>query len=324
MAERVRVPIYPTRNLATEIDPGAREILPGTNITFTTAADGTITINAPGALGGTVTSVGASGSTGLTIGGTNPVTTSGTITFTLSANLQAWSGVTVASKANLAGPAFTGVPTAPTAAPGTNTTQLATTAFVQAAAGNYVLKTGDTMSGALQVNSTITSNNVITSTGGIVRAQGFGGASDSGVYYFGNAALDNWIYKQSGTNSLQFRFGSPAVQATLNTAGTILTDSSTIASGYVRKAGDTMTGNLIVAGADMYSYRAGGTTGVVFLNSAGTRYVYFNGANYVMPGSALNLDSGVNLGSGGRLLSKVSLGTAAPGALANGELYLRY
>lgn len=32
-----------------------------------------------------------------------------------------------------ASPAFTGVPTAPTAAPGTNTTQLATTAFVQAA-----------------------------------------------------------------------------------------------------------------------------------------------------------------------------------------------
>jgi hypothetical protein len=37
-----------------------------------------------------------------------------------------------ALKANLAGPAFTGVPTAPTAAVGTNTTQIATTAFVQA------------------------------------------------------------------------------------------------------------------------------------------------------------------------------------------------
>ena len=35
-------------------------------------------------------------------------------------------------KANLAGPTFTGVPAAPTAAAGTNTTQLATTAFVQA------------------------------------------------------------------------------------------------------------------------------------------------------------------------------------------------
>lgn len=37
------------------------------------------------------------------------------------------------SKANLASPALTGVPTAPTAATGTNSTQLATTAFVQTA-----------------------------------------------------------------------------------------------------------------------------------------------------------------------------------------------
>jgi hypothetical protein len=39
----------------------------------------------------------------------------------------------VASKADLNSPAFTGVPTAPTASSGTNTTQLATTAFVTAA-----------------------------------------------------------------------------------------------------------------------------------------------------------------------------------------------
>ena len=36
------------------------------------------------------------------------------------------------TKAPLASPAFTGVPTAPTATVATNTTQLATTAFVQA------------------------------------------------------------------------------------------------------------------------------------------------------------------------------------------------
>lgn len=40
------------------------------------------------------------------------------------------------AKAPLASPALTGTPTAPTAAPGTNTTQLATTAFVQAAFGS--------------------------------------------------------------------------------------------------------------------------------------------------------------------------------------------
>ena len=46
----------------------------------------------------------------------------------------------VALKADLASPALTGTPTAPTAAQGTNTTQLATTAYVQAelTAGNYL------------------------------------------------------------------------------------------------------------------------------------------------------------------------------------------
>ncbi len=39
----------------------------------------------------------------------------------------------LAAKAPLASPTLTGVPAAPTAAPGTNTTQLATTAFVTAA-----------------------------------------------------------------------------------------------------------------------------------------------------------------------------------------------
>jgi hypothetical protein len=40
----------------------------------------------------------------------------------------------LALKANLASPALTGTPTAPTAAPGTNSTQIATCAFVEAAA----------------------------------------------------------------------------------------------------------------------------------------------------------------------------------------------
>lgn len=50
----------------------------------------------------------------------------------------------LALKANLASPALTGTPTAPTAAAGTNTTQIATTAFVQSAmstGGQYVTYT---------------------------------------------------------------------------------------------------------------------------------------------------------------------------------------
>jgi hypothetical protein len=52
-----------------------------------------------------------------------------------SANLDSWSALAPAVKADLASPTFTGVPAAPTAAGGTNTTQIATTAFVQSALG---------------------------------------------------------------------------------------------------------------------------------------------------------------------------------------------
>jgi hypothetical protein len=55
----------------------------------------------------------------------------------------------VALKAPLASPALTGTPTAPTASNGTNTTQIATTAFVQTALGSYLPLAGGTLTGAL-------------------------------------------------------------------------------------------------------------------------------------------------------------------------------
>lgn len=72
--------------------------------------------------------------------GTAPLTVTST---TVVANLHATNsdqlgGTAAASYALLASPAFTGTPAAPTAAPGTNTTQIATTAFVQAATGALV------------------------------------------------------------------------------------------------------------------------------------------------------------------------------------------
>lgn len=55
-----------------------------------------------------------------------------------------------------AGPTFTGVPAAPTAAPGTNTTQIATTAFVTAAAGADLPLSGGTMTGGIGFSATNT------------------------------------------------------------------------------------------------------------------------------------------------------------------------
>lgn len=58
----------------------------------------------------------------------------------------------IASKANLTSPAFAGVPTAPTAAAGTNTTQVATTAFVTPALQSlYPI-------GSIYINAGVTTN----------------------------------------------------------------------------------------------------------------------------------------------------------------------
>lgn len=72
--------------------------------------------------------------------------------------------------------------------------------------------------------------------------------------------------------------------------------SGNVSANYVPLAGGTMTGGLAVSGTgsiqlattgDITCYRSGGTTGVIFLNQAGTRYVYFDGTNYNMPGADL-------------------------------------
>ena len=86
----------------------------------------------------------------------------------------------IATKAPLASPALTGIPSAPTASSGTNTTQLATTAFVQAAvsgAGSYNDAAVDT-----HLNTGTASTNEVLSWNGsdydwIAQSGGGGGAS---------------------------------------------------------------------------------------------------------------------------------------------------
>jgi hypothetical protein len=77
----------------------------------------------------------------------------------------AFAAAIAALKANLASPTFTGVPAAPTAAPGTNTTQLATTAFVAAVQ-------------ALLPKEYFSPNQAIVLTGTGAVAHGLGGLPD--------------------------------------------------------------------------------------------------------------------------------------------------
>ncbi|RGE46128.1 hypothetical protein DZC30_05000 [Comamonas testosteroni] len=72
------------------------------------------------------------------------------------------------AKAPLASPALTGTPTAPTAADGTSTTQLATTAFVQNAVGGYLAK--GVTGGTVTLTEAEASNPVIALTGTLTSA----------------------------------------------------------------------------------------------------------------------------------------------------------
>jgi hypothetical protein len=65
---------------------------------------------------------------------------------------------------------------------------------------------------------------------------------------------------------------------------------------YLPATGGTVYGTMTVSYGHIMSYRAGGTTGVVYLSS-GDRYFYYDGSNYVFGTDALNTAAGRVWGS---------------------------
>jgi hypothetical protein len=169
----------------------------GTVATPTTTPAITLTTTVTGLLKGNI-----SGAIVAAVAGTDYLTPTG--------NGSGLTGLTVSQvsgAAPLASPTFTGIPAAPTAAPGTNTTQLATTAFVEAAvagggwpsvngsgAGNlaaHITNTGDTTGYTLNDGG----------TGGItLETTGTGGST--GVYLSGGAAAAGITITDASTNGV--------------------------------------------------------------------------------------------------------------------------
>jgi hypothetical protein len=96
----------------------------------------------------------------------------------------------ITTKADLNNPNFTGTPTVPTAPAGTNTTQVASTAFVQAIAGNLgtmseqdsdaVAITGGTIAGTTINGNVVGSNSVGART---VSTSAPSGGSNGDIWY---------------------------------------------------------------------------------------------------------------------------------------------
>lgn len=128
----------------------------------------------------------------------------------------------IATKADLSSPAFTGAPTAPTAAYGTNTLQVATTAFVATAVG------------ALGTISTQNANNVSIS-GGTINGAVIGGttpAAITGTTISGSTfATTNWTVTESG-GVLYFKYGG-VNKMKLDSSGNITVSGNVTAYGTV-------------------------------------------------------------------------------------------
>ncbi len=134
----------------TGLDPSTTVVsVAGNNITITPASistasiGSTVTVTTSVAKSGLMTSADKTKLNGIATGATNTIIvdnlTSTSATSALSANQGK---VLQDGKAPLASPTFTGTPAAPTAAVDTNTTQLATTAFVLAQAANTAPSNG--------------------------------------------------------------------------------------------------------------------------------------------------------------------------------------
>lgn len=159
----------------------------------------------------------------------------------------------LALKATIASPTFTGVPAAPTATPGTNTTQLATTAFVTAAvaAATTGVSSFNTRTGAVvsatndytwaQINKTISSfGDITTRSAGDISSGTLADARLSGNVILGTLSYSNpswltalaWV-KITGTPTTMSGYGI--------TDGVTLNGSETLTNKTISGSSNTLT-----------------------------------------------------------------------------------
>jgi hypothetical protein len=198
-----------------------------------------------------------------------------TDTFTVP-NLTVGSSASIPGYALLASPALTGIPTAPTAAPGTNTTQLATTAFVIAnSGGGYLPLSGGTMTGTISFASG--TNNLLS------------------MYYNKFNQYTNYIIDGGGNQYIAIATDAPSaspsplsgtISLLRNTSitGTLTNSSTLVSTGKITGNGGLSITNASVLYANI---GIGGVNNIY----ADTQFWSSGGANAVMQ---ISYGSGVN------------------------------
>jgi hypothetical protein len=201
----------------------------------------------------------------------------------------------IATKADLASPALTGTPTAPTATTGNNTTQIATTAFVQAslsaAGAGTVTSVGVSSSDLTVTNSPVTSSGTI------------------------GLALNTVPASKGGTGQTTYSNGQLLIG---NASGGLTKATLTAGTGIAIATGDGSI-EIISTGTSGVSSFSGGSTGLTPA-SATTGDVTLGGILAVAnggTGSSTASGARTNLGLGSlATANSVNLATQSTGTLA--------
>lgn len=286
---------------------------------------------------GTVTSVGLTSPAWLTVTG-SPVTASGTLALTPTAGqtanqfLSTPNGSTgaislraIASADLPASLALTGTPTVPTAAPGTNTTQAASTAFVAAGLSGKI-STGGV---ALTDLATCSANQIIQMNSGgtlwaCAAAPGGGGATITGTPTVGTIA---YFDSTSSIKSIAVPINIPTTGSLyLGTTNASLSGTNNICIGDSSCTSATTGANnvavgqgaLIAGGYEKSVVIGQGASGVTWSVTIG------NGASTTGSGTAIAVGrastagyTGVTVGDGASSASGIALGYRT-GSTANG------
>ena len=182
-------------------------------------------------------------------------------------------GMTVANKADLASPTFTGTPAAPTAASGTNTTQIATTAFVTGAVTDLIggapaaLDTLNELAAAIDDDASYASGITSALAGKSPTAGNTSlvtvGTITTGTWQ-GSAISTSYIANTSGTNTGDEPDGSTTVKGIVEIATNTEAKNGSSSSVVVTPAG---------LGARCYSEAIGGATSITVTHNLGSRNV---------------------------------------------------
>ena len=187
-------------------------------------------------------------------------------------------------KADLASPALTGTPTAPTPTAGDDSTKVATTAFVNTKAGNYLPLAGGTLTG-----NVYTGGDISRTTDTSRLSLNGGNGIDSGAYLnlYGKSHST-----YAGLFSLSAYDGTTKKQLQGKIDGTLTWDGNNIAlaKDYLPLSGGTMSGWLQFSNADgrICMNRSGNDGSLGVYSGAG----YTTGAYLTLSGASRSTQAG--------------------------------